>query len=107
MKQKKKKLKKKNRKLSYSSHHFIILRKQYQTYLKKKKKKQQQQERQLNHNISNIILHSQSQKIESSPNQHSNMIDLQLSPDLSKRKYIYKDINLSSNNNQNHMNWVN
>ncbi len=36
------------------------------------------------------------------------MIDFQLSPDLSKRKYIYKDITLSNNNNnnQNQMNWV-
>jgi hypothetical protein len=33
------------------------------------------------------------------------MIDFQLLPDLSKRKYIYKDITLS-NNNQNQMNWV-
>ncbi|CAF2326891.1 unnamed protein product [Rotaria sp. Silwood2] len=32
------------------------------------------------------------------------MIDFQLTPDLSKRKYIYKDITLS-NDNQNQMNW--
>jgi len=32
------------------------------------------------------------------------MIDFQLSPDLSKRKYIYKDITLS-NNNSNQINW--
>jgi len=32
------------------------------------------------------------------------MIDFQLSPDLSNRKYIYKDITLS-NNNPNQINW--
>ncbi len=76
--------------------------------MKKRKKKQQQQQQQdqnqLN-NISNVIVHHQSQQIESSPNEHSTMIDFQLSPDLSKRKYIYKDINLT-NNNQNQINWV-
>jgi hypothetical protein len=56
--------------------------------------------------ISNIIIHSQSEQIESSSTiNHSTMIDFQLSPDLSKRKYIYKDITLS-NNNSNQMNWV-
>jgi hypothetical protein len=69
--------------------------------LKKRKTKQQQDQNQLN-NISNV---NQSQQIESSPNEHSTMIDFQLSPDLSKRKYIYKDINLT-NNNQNQINWV-
>ncbi len=69
--------------------------------MKKRKTKQQQDQNQLN-NISNV---NQSQQIESSPNEHSTMIDFQLSPDLSKRKYIYKDINLT-NNNQNQINWV-
>ncbi|CAF1419500.1 unnamed protein product [Rotaria sp. Silwood1] len=32
------------------------------------------------------------------------MIDFQITPDLSKRKYIYKDIALS-NNDQNQINW--
>jgi hypothetical protein len=77
--------------------------------MKKKKKKQQQQQDQLS-NISNVIIPHQSQQIESSPMEHSAMTDLQLSPDLSKRKYIYKDITLSNNNNtntnQNQMNWV-
>ncbi|CAF0796795.1 unnamed protein product [Rotaria sordida] len=85
----------------------IILKKQLKTYFKKKKRKQQQ-EQQINEyhlkNISNVIIHHQSQQIESSSIQHSTMVDFQLTPDLSKRKYIYKDITLS-NDNQNHMNW--
>jgi hypothetical protein len=80
------------------------LKKQLKSYLKKKKLKQKQQQHHLN-NISNVIIHHQSQPMESTPNEHSTMIDFQLPPDLSKRKYIYKDITLA-NNNQSQMNWV-
>jgi hypothetical protein len=90
--------------LRYRSHRFTVLKKQFKAYLKKKK--QQQQHRSHMNSISNIIVHHQSKQIESSPMEHSTMIDFQLSPDLSKRKYIYKDITLSNNNNQNQMNWV-
>jgi len=99
------KIKKKKKKLRYPSRRFTILKKQFKTYLKKRKKKQQQEDQNQLNNISNVIIHHQSQQIESSPIEHSTMIDFQLSPDLSKRKYIYKDINLT-NNNQNQMNWV-
>ena len=80
-----------------------MLKKQLKAYLKKKKKKQQQDKYH-----SNIIVHHQPQQIELIPNEHSTINDLQSTPDLSKRKYIYKDITLSSNNNNNHsqMNWV-
>jgi hypothetical protein len=89
--------------LRYRSHRFTVLKKQFKAYLKKKK---QQQNRSHMNSISNIIVHHQSKQIESLPMEHSTMIDFQLSPDLSKRKYIYKDITLSNNNNQNQMNWV-
>lgn len=89
--------------MRYHSHRFRVLKKQLKVYLKKKK---QRQNRSHMNPISNIIIHSQSEQIESSSTiNHSTMIDFQLSPDLSKRKYIYKDITLS-NNNSNQMNWV-
>jgi hypothetical protein len=73
---------------------------------KKKKKKQKQQDRYQFDNISSDMISRQSDQTESTPMEHSMMIDFQLSPDLSKRKYIFKDITLS-NNNQSQMNWVN
>ena len=45
------------------------------------------------------------QQPESVPLAHSPPIDVQSSPDLSKRKYIYKDI-ATSNNQSSQMNWV-
>ena len=98
---KKKRKRKKN--LHYPLHRLTILKEQLRTYLKKKKKKRKRSNTYAN--ISNIIVHHQAQKIESTSTEPSTMMDFPLIPDLSKRKYIYKDITLS-NDNQSQINWV-
>jgi len=85
--------KKKIKRLHLPLNRFDRLKKQLKIYLKKKKKTQQQHQP----TVSNISISSSSS---STLIDHSNLIDLPLSPDLSKRKYIYKEISLSNNSNQ-------
>ncbi|CAF3528284.1 unnamed protein product [Adineta steineri] len=56
-----------------------------------------------NLSLTNEDITSKPQQIEPIPNQDLTMNDFQLLPDLSKRKYIYKDVVSSTNNNQ--INW--
>lgn len=89
------------------SERLIMLKKRFKSYMKKKKKQKDKQQRcQSNvQSIPNNPVQDPSQSSESSLQEHPTMIDFQFVPDLSKRKYIYKDITLS-NQNPNQINWV-
>ena len=91
-----KKKKKRKRKFRSRFDRLNVFKKQLKFYMKKKKKHKQQYRL-------DVEPISNNPQLESSLTEASTMMDFQLVPDLSKRKYIYKDITLS---NQNQMNWV-
>ncbi|CAF3915543.1 unnamed protein product [Rotaria sp. Silwood2] len=69
------------------------------------KKRQQQQPHGYHlNNFSNVTVHHQSKQIESTLIEHTAMSKLQLSLDLAKRKYIYKDITVSNTTNPSEIN---
>ncbi|UJR33473.1 hypothetical protein I4U23_020918 [Adineta vaga] len=86
--------KKKKRKLRLISRRHVALKKQLKMYLKKKMKQQHSSRLNLS---SNHVLHEQINKMEFLQNHQAIINDVQFLPDLSKRKYIYKDITLSNN----------
>ena len=95
------KLKKKS-KLRAILHRRSIFKKQLKKFLRSKKRKQLAHQ---SHHVSKKSIHEPIEENEF-PQKHQIIShDLQPSPDLSKRKYIYRDITLT-NTESNLMNWV-
>ena len=93
--------KRRKKKLHYRARRFTILKKQLKAYMKKQRMKRWSRRT----TTSSTPVVPSPQQPESVPLAHSPPIDVQSSPDLSKRKYIYKDI-ATSNNQSSQMNWV-
>ena len=92
--------KKKTKRLNYSSRRSMFLKKQLKSYLKKKQKKSVDSD-QIQTTSTVMDVQQYSTPIEEYPS----MISPSVTPDLSKRKYIYKDITTTTNN-ANQINWV-
>ena len=98
----KRKKKKKTKKASRRLRRLALLKKQLKEYFKKKKQKQLAQDHPA---PISVTIDPPSSPIESMGLEYLPMIDLQITPDLSKRKYVYKDITTQSNH-PNQINWV-
>ena len=97
-----KKKKKKNPRSRRRLRQLALLKKQLKAYFGKKKQKQLVQD-QLSPAF--VTIDPPSSPVESTVLDYLPMIDLQITPDLSKRKYIYKDITAASTN-PSQINWV-
>ncbi|CAF0752815.1 unnamed protein product [Adineta ricciae] len=78
-----------------------IFKKQLKKFLRNKKRKQRSHQ---SHRVSKKSIHEPVEENEFPQKQQITIHDLQPSPDLSKRKYIYRDITLT-NTESNLMNW--
>lgn len=102
----KKSKKKKKKRLHDRLRRSSAVKQRMVAYFKKLKLKQQRSKKPPINNVLTVAAPPEPKQIESTPIEHSSMIDFQLMPDLSKRKYIFKDISLTTNSS-NQMNWVN
>lgn len=94
--------KKKNKRSRRRLRQLALLKEQLKAYFRKKKQKQLVQD---SLSPASVTIDPPSSPVESPILDYLPMIDLQITPDLSKRKYIYKDITAPSNSpSQN--NWV-
>ena len=90
------------KKLHYSARRLTILKKQLKAYVRKQRMKRRCHRTTTS---PSTPVAPCPPRTESAPVAHSPPIDIQSSPDLSKRKYIYKEIT-TSNNQTDQMNWV-